>query len=122
MASSTYNVVQVETFLPGQIFVFGGFVLRANLLGHLEQIDSYAPGPQIGFGNLNHTADTRGDLIFGRFGPAPEAPNSHDEHGLDLLSDVAWDIILAEAPDLNPGQVAGHRLGSCDLYGDGVEY
>ena len=36
------NAVQGETFLPGQIFVFGGFVLRANSLGHLEQIDSYA--------------------------------------------------------------------------------
>ena len=32
------DVVQGETFLPGQIFVFGGFVLRANSLGHLEQI------------------------------------------------------------------------------------
>ena len=30
------DVVQGETFLPGQIFVFGGLVLRANLLGHLE--------------------------------------------------------------------------------------
>ena len=36
------NVVQGETFLPGQIFVFGGFALRANSLGHLEQIESYA--------------------------------------------------------------------------------
>ena len=40
-----------EVFLPGQIFVFGGFALRANSLGHLEQIDSYAPGHQISFGN-----------------------------------------------------------------------
>ena len=39
-----------EIFLPGQIFVFGGFALRANSLGHLEQIDSYAPGHQISFG------------------------------------------------------------------------
>ena len=38
------NVVQGETFLPGQIFVFGGFALRANSLGHLEQINSYTPG------------------------------------------------------------------------------
>ena len=37
------NAVQGETFLHGQIFVFGGFALRANSLGHLEQIDSYAP-------------------------------------------------------------------------------
>ena len=35
--------VQGETFLPGQIFVFSGFALRANSLGHLEQIESYAP-------------------------------------------------------------------------------
>ena len=37
------DAVQGEVFLPGQIFVFGGFALRANSLGHLEQIDSYAP-------------------------------------------------------------------------------
>ena len=35
------NAVQGETFLPGQIFVFAGFALRANSLGHLEQIESY---------------------------------------------------------------------------------
>ena len=75
------NTARGETFLPGQIFMFGGFALRANLLGHLEQIGGYAPGHQIRFGNLN----------------------SHDEHGLDLLLDVARDIIPAEAPDLNPG-------------------
>ena len=46
MAPSIINndAVQGETFLPGQIFVFGGFALRANSLGHLEQIESYAPG------------------------------------------------------------------------------
>ena len=46
MAPSIINndVVQGETFLTGQIFVFGGFALRANSLGHLEQIESYAPG------------------------------------------------------------------------------
>ena len=30
------DAVQGETFLPGQIFVFGGFALWANFLGHLE--------------------------------------------------------------------------------------
>ena len=50
-----------EVFLPGQIFVFGGFALWANSLGHLEQIDNYAPGHQIRFRNLNYTADIRGD-------------------------------------------------------------
>ena len=51
------NAVSREAFLPGQIFVFGGFILRANSIGHLEQVDSYAPGHQISFGNLNYVAD-----------------------------------------------------------------
>ena len=51
------DAVQGETFLPGQIFVFGGFALRANSLGRLEQIDRYAPGHQISFGNLDYVAD-----------------------------------------------------------------
>ena len=83
--------------------MFGGFALRANSLGHLEQIDNYAPVHQIRFGNLNYMADIRGDLIFDGFGLVPGAPDSHDEHGLDLLSDSARDIIPEAAPDLNPG-------------------
>ena len=87
MASSIVNnTIQGETFLPGHIFVFGSFALQANSLGHLEQIDSYAPGHQIRFGNLNYTADIHGDLIFNGFDPMPGASDSHDEHGLDLLS------------------------------------
>ena len=82
--------------------MFGGFALRANSLGHLEQIDSYAPGDQVRFRNLNNMADIHGDLIFNGFGHAPGAPDSHDEHGLDLLSDYARDIVLAGAPNLNP--------------------
>ena len=66
------NAVQGETFLPGQIFVFGGFALRANSLGHLEQIDSYAPGHQVRFGNLNYMADIHEDLIFNGCGPSQE--------------------------------------------------
>ena len=57
------DAVQGEVFLPRQIFVFGGFVLQANSLGRLEQIDSYAPGHHVRFGSLNYTADIRGDLI-----------------------------------------------------------
>ena len=38
------DAVQGETFLPGQIFVFGGFALRANSLGQLEEIEGYTPG------------------------------------------------------------------------------
>ena len=72
MAPSTVNndAVQGETFLPGQIFVFGDFALRANSFGHLEQIESCAPGRQVRFGSLNYVADIRGDLIFDGFKPA----------------------------------------------------
>ena len=42
-----------ENFLTGQMFVFGGFALCANSTCHLEKIDSYGPGHQISFGNLN---------------------------------------------------------------------
>ena len=61
------NAALREVFLPGQIFVFGGFALQANSIGHLDQIDSYAPGHQISFGNLDYVADIRGDLIFQGF-------------------------------------------------------
>ena len=78
------DAVQGETFLPGQIFVFSGFALRANSLGHLEQIESYAPGHQVRFGSLNYTADVRGDLIFDGFEPQLSAPHCHDGHDLAL--------------------------------------
>ena len=91
MASSINNhAVQGETFLPGQIFVFGGFALRANSLGYLlEQIESYAPGHQVRFGSLNFTADIHGDLIFDGFEPQPSVPHCHDGHDLALPPDSA---------------------------------
>ena len=78
------DAVQGETFLPRQIFVFGGFALRANSLGHLEQIESYAPGRQVRFGSLNYTADICGDLIFDRFEPQLGAPHGRDGYDLAL--------------------------------------
>ena len=96
------DAVQGETFLPGQIFVFGGFALRANSLGHLEQIDSYAPGHQVRFGSLNYVADIHGDLIFGGFGPVSGALNNHDEHDLNLQSDSIRNIAPATAPNFVP--------------------
>ena len=47
------DAVQGETFLPGYILVFDEPALRANSLGHLEKIESYAPGHQVRFGSLN---------------------------------------------------------------------
>ena len=104
MVSSLINrdSVRAEIFLPGQIFVFGGFALRANSLGHLEKIDSYAPGHQVGFGSLNYTADIHGDLIFDGFQPMTGAPYSRDEHDLDLPSDGVQEITPAAALALNP--------------------
>ena len=90
------DAVQGETFLPGEIFVFGGFVLRANSLGRLEQIDSYAPGHQVRFGSLNYVADVRGDLIFDGFETATIAPPRSDEHDLNLSSVTSrrWLLLL----------------------------
>ena len=78
------NIVQGEAFLPGQIFVFGGFALRANSLGQLEQIEGYAPGRQVSFGSLNFTADIHGDLILDGFEPQPSVPHYRGEHDLAL--------------------------------------
>ena len=92
------DAVQGEVFLPGQILVFGDSTLRANSLGHLEQIASYAPGHQVRFGNLNYTTDIRGDLIFDRFKPVSGAPHSHDEHDITLSSDIIREIASATTP------------------------
>ena len=103
MAPSIINndAVQGETFLPGQIFVFGGFELRANSLGHLEQIESYAPGRQVRFGSLNFTADIRGDLILDGFEPQPSVPHYHGEHDLALQPDSTLEAALEPTPIFN---------------------
>ena len=108
------DAAQGEVFLPGQLFVFGGFVLQANSLGHLEQIESYAPGHQVRFGNLNYIADIRGDLIFDGFEPMSGAPHSRDEHDLALSPDGVRDITPVATPALNPRQVAPSESGGMD--------
>ena len=110
MAPSIINnkdAVQGETFLPGKIFVFGGFALRANSLGHLEQIESYAPGHQVRFGRLNYTADIRGDLIFDGFEPRPDAPHCHDGYDLALPPSSTPEA----APSLARSQLHQSRMG-----------
>ena len=103
MASSIIinDAVQGETFLPRQIFVFGGFALRANSLGHLEQIESYAPGRQVRFGSLNFTADIRGDLILDGFEPQPSVPHCHVGHDLALPPDSTLEAALETTPIFN---------------------
>src|SRR3954462_7342234 len=93
--------VQGETFLPGQIFVFGGFALRANSLGHLVQIESYAPGHQVRFGSLNYTTDIRGDLIFDGFEPQPSAPHYLEGHDIALPPNSVLEAAYATAPILD---------------------
>ena len=109
------DAVQGEVFLPRQIFVFGGLALRANSLGHLEQIHSYAPDHQVRFRNLNYTADIRGDLIFDGFEPMSGAPHDHDKHDLSLPSDSVWEITPATTPAFNPEQIAPSEDGGIDL-------
>ena len=103
MASSIIinDAVQGETFLPGQILVFGGFALRANSLGHLEQIESYAPGHQVRFRSLNYTAYIRGDLIFDGFEPQPSVPHCLDGHDIALPPDSTVEAALEPAPIFN---------------------
>ena len=95
------DAVQGETFLPEQIFVFGGFALRANSLGHLEQIESYAPGRQVSFGSLNFTADIRGYLILDGFEPQPSMPHCRRENDLALQPDSTLEAALEPAPIFN---------------------
>ena len=99
------NAVQGEVFLPGQIFVFGGFALRANSLGHLEQSDSYAPGHQVRFGSLNYVADIRGDLIFDGFETTTAAPCHHDGHDVSLSSVHTQEIVPVTALSIDPEQI-----------------
>ena len=116
MAPSIINndAVRSETFLPGQIFVFSGFALRANSPGHLEQIESYAPGHQVRFGSLNYTADVRGDLIFDGFEPQPSAPHYHDGHDLALLPDSALEAAQVSALTLSSEPTAPTEDGWLD--------
>ena len=95
------DAVQGETFLPGQIFVFGSFALRANSLGHLEQVESYAPGRQVRFGSLDFMADIRGDLIYDGFKPQPSVPHCHVGHDLALPPDSTLETALETAPIFN---------------------
>ena len=108
MASSIINhdAVQGETLLPGQIFAFGGFALRTNLLGHLEQIESYAPGRQVRFGSLNFMADIRGDLIFDGPEPQPSAPHCCDGHDLALPPNSALVAAHESASVISPEPIA----------------
>ena len=92
-------------FPPGQIFVFGGFVLRANSLGHLEQIDSYAPGHQVRFGSLNYVMVIHKDLIFEGFEPAAIAPPHPDERDLNLSSNHTQEMVPVVATTLEPKQI-----------------
>ena len=82
-----------------------GFALRANSLGHLEQIDSYAPGHQVKFGSLNYVADIRGDLIFTGFETAAADPRHPDEHDLNLSSDHIQERVPVAATALEPEQI-----------------
>ena len=108
------DAIHGETFLPGQIFVFGDFALWANSIGHLEQIESYAPGHQVRFGSLNYTANINGDFIFDGFEPQPSAPHCHDGHDLALPLNSALEAAPASAPTLNSKPIVPIKDGWLD--------
>ena len=101
-----------ETFLPGKVFVFGGFVLRANSIGRLEQVDSYAPGHQIRFGNLNYVADMRGDLVFDGFAASATTLSPCKEGSSDPLLDPVQGSTPIPTSALDLGQVSLSEDGS----------
>ena len=113
MAPSIVNndAVQGGTFLPGQISVLGGFTLQANSLGHLEQIDSYAPGHQVRFGSLNYVTDIRGDLIFDGFETTAAAPCPYGEHDLNLSPIHTQELAPITTPALDPEQIVTSEDG-----------
>ena len=63
---------------------------------------------------MNYTADIRGVLIFDGFKPMPGAPNSHDEHDLDLPSDSVQEITPTTAPGIHPEQIVPSKDGWMD--------
>ena len=61
-------------------------MLRANSIGRFEQVDSYALGHQIRFGNLNYVANIREDLVFDGFTASVATLCPHQEDSSDQLS------------------------------------
>ena len=95
----------------------------------MEQIESYAPGRQVGFGSLNYTADIRGDLIFDGFEPRPSMPHCHDVHdlALPLNSGLEAAPVSAPTPSSEPITPIEDRWldtasDGCNLYGDRAEH
>ena len=86
----------------------------ANSLGHLEQIESYAPGHQARSGSLNYTADIHGYLIFDGFEPQPGALHYHDGYDLALPPDSALEVAQAPAPTLSSEPTAPTEDGWLD--------
>lgn len=46
------------------MFIFGGFTLVANSAVHLGQVEAFAPGEIVRFGNIEYTTDYCGELII----------------------------------------------------------
>ena len=105
---------RVRLFSPDRSSYFGGFALRANSLGLLEQIESYTPGRQVRFGSLNYTTDLRGDLIFDGFEPQPSVPHCHDGQDLALPPNSALEAAPASPPTLNSEPIAPIEDGWLD--------
>ena len=97
-----------------RLFVFSGFALRANSLGHLEQIESYAPGHQVRFGSLSYMADIHGDLIFDGFEPQPGALHCRDGYDLPLPPNNTLEAAHASAPTLSSEPTAPIEDGWLD--------
>lgn len=63
------NIGRRYIFVPGQLFVFGSFILHAGPTNHLGQVENFAPNQIVRFGNLEYTADSHGDLALSGWMP-----------------------------------------------------
>lgn len=70
------------------MFVFGGVTHIANSVGHLVQVESFAPGQIMRFSSMEYTVDLREELIFSGL-VSRQVEEQHESLPLALMSDLA---------------------------------
>ena len=67
-----------DATVPGQTPAGSGALSHADPTDHLGQIGSFFPDQEIRFGNLEFTADSRGELVWMRPSTPMEKPVESD--------------------------------------------
>lgn len=58
------NITSGNTMAPGQLLVIGGFIMHADLAGHLDRIDTPAPEPQVAICSPEHVTNAQRDAAL----------------------------------------------------------